>query len=79
MLALIAVAVGISLGIYVYKVIFRVVGEQGLNADPLLFAPPHTWWLVLLVPSAVAVSALASALPAWRAAGTNVVEVLRAE
>ncbi len=79
LLALIAVAIGIPLGIYVYHVIFRVVGEQGLNADPLLFARPHTWWLVLLVPSAVALSALASALPAWRAASVDVVEVLRAE
>ena len=79
LLALIAVAAGIPIGIYVYKVIFRIVGEQQSNADPLLFAPPHTWWLILLVPSAVAVSALASALPAWRAASVDVVEVLRAE
>ncbi len=79
LLALIAVAGGIPLGIYVYKVIFHFVGEQQMHADPLLYAAPHIWWLVLLVPSAIAVSALASALPAWRAASVDVVEVLRAE
>jgi putative ABC transport system permease protein len=79
LLALIAVGVGIPLGIYVYKEIFHVVGVEQLNADPLLYASPHVWWLVLLVPSAIAVAALASALPAWRAANVDVVEVLRAE
>lgn len=78
LLALIAVAVGIPLGLWIYESLFRSIAE-GQGADPTLYTPPEWWALVLLVPGAVALSALASALPARRAANVQVAEVLRYE
>jgi ABC-type lipoprotein release transport system permease subunit len=78
LLALIAVAVGIPLGLWIYETVFRAIAE-GEGADPTLYTPPAWWALVLLVPGAVALSTLASALPARRAANVQVAEVLRYE
>ena len=73
-----AVAVGIPLGLWIYESIFRAIAE-GEGADPTLYTPPEWWALALLVPGAVALAALASALPARRAANVHVAEVLRYE
>jgi putative ABC transport system permease protein len=78
LLALIAVVIGIPLGLWIYESIFRSIAESE-GADPTLYTPPAWWALVLLVPGAVALSALASALPARRAANVQVAEVLRFE
>jgi putative ABC transport system permease protein len=77
--ALIAVALGIPLGVWLYGVIFREVAEAEMGADPLLYTRPEWWWLVLLVPASIFVAALASALPARRATHAAPAELLRYE
>jgi putative ABC transport system permease protein len=78
LLALIAVAIGIPLGLWIYESVFRAIAE-GQGADPTLYTAPDWWALLLLVPGAVVLAALASALPARRAANVQVAEVLRYE
>jgi putative ABC transport system permease protein len=79
LLALIAVGVGIPVGLWVTEQMFRQVAENELGADAMLYTPPQWWALALLVPAAVLLSALASALPARRAVRVQVAEVLRYE
>lgn len=79
LLALIAVVAGIPIGLWVQEWMFRQVGEREMGADPSLFTQPSWWSLALLVPGAVLLAALASAVPARRAANVQVAEVLRYE
>ncbi|RIK44397.1 MAG: hypothetical protein DCC58_08290 [Chloroflexi bacterium] len=53
--------------------------RQPQGADPLLYTRPEWWWLALLAPGAIVLSALASAIPARRATGVAPAEVLRYE
>lgn len=78
LLSLIAVALGIPIGLWVYEAIFRSIAE-GEGVDPSLYTPPAWWTLALLAPGAVLLAALASAIPARRAAAIQVAEALRYE
>ncbi|MEZ4571601.1 MAG: FtsX-like permease family protein [Thermomicrobiales bacterium] len=77
--ALLAVALGIPSGVWVYGLIFREVAEREMGADPLLYTRPEWWWLALLVPASLAVAAVAGALPARRATVVAPAELLRYE
>jgi len=78
LLALLAVLVGIPLGLIVTGLLFDYLGRQmGMGAE-LGMIPPW-WWLALLAPGALLVSILGSVIPARQAAQVRVVEVLRYE
>ena len=78
LLALLAVLVGIPLGLIVTRLLFDYLGRQmGMGAE-LGMIPPW-WWLALLAPGALLVSILGSVIPARQAAQARVVEVLRYE
>lgn len=78
LLTLLAVLVGIPLGLIVTKLLFDYLDRQmGMGAQ-LTVIPPW-WWLALLAPGALLVSILGSAIPARQAAQVRVVEVLRYE
>ena len=78
LLALLAVLVGIPLGLIVTRLLFDYLGRQmGMGAE-LGMIPPW-WWLALLAPGALLVSILGSVIPARQAAQVRVVEVLRYE
>lgn len=77
-LALLAMLIGVPLGIVLIESLFAAVVRLfgGGSGAPL----PINWaWLLLLLPIALLVTALASAVPARRAARIPVVEVLRYE
>ena len=75
---LLAVLVGIPLGLIVTRLLFDYLGRQmGMGAE-LGMIPPW-WWLALLAPGALLVSILGSVIPARQAAQVRVVEVLRYE
>lgn len=78
LLALLAVLVGIPLGLIVTRLLFNYIGRQMGMGVQLGVIPPW-WWLALLVPGALLVSILGSAIPARQAAQVRVVEVLRYE
>jgi ABC-type antimicrobial peptide transport system permease subunit len=78
-LACIATLVGIPVGILVYRLFFEIIAIGMLDADPELYAGPRWWQLLLLIPAAIVVAALASGLPARLAARVRVAEALRYE
>jgi putative ABC transport system permease protein len=79
LLTLLATVVGIPLGVLLYRGLFTVVGEGMMDADPELYTPPSWTWLALVIPGALIFAALASILPARRATGVQIAEVLRYE
>jgi ABC-type lipoprotein release transport system permease subunit len=71
-----AVIVGIPAGMTLFEVMVRLVAPED-GAD--VAAVPPAWQLVLLAPAAVALTALASGIPARRAAELRVADALRGE
>jgi putative ABC transport system permease protein len=77
-LAVLAVAAGLPLGLLATRAMFDVLSSAaGIGTG--VGAMPGLLWLLPLVPGAVAVAVLATVLPARRAAGVEVAEVLRYE
>ena len=78
MLALVGVAVGIPLGLVVTRVMLDILSSAaGIGTG--VGAMPGVLWLAPLVPIALIVAALASAIPARVASGLKVAEALRYE
>ena len=76
--ALVAVLVGLPLGLVATRVMFDVLSSAaGIGTG--VGQMPGVLWLVPLVPGAIAVAALATILPARRAATLRVAEALRYE
>ena len=75
-LALLAAVVGIPVGYVAFREI--AIALNPTDGPDVITAPPF-WWLAVLVPVAVALSAVASALPARTASRLSVAEVLRYE
>ena len=76
LLALIAAVVGIPLGLLTFRVMFEVVASDLFGAAPEWFRNPPVWQMALILPGAVAIAAIASALPARQAARLQVARVL---
>jgi putative ABC transport system permease protein len=77
-LALIAVAAGLPLGLVATRVMFDVLSSAaGIGTG--VGAMPGALWLAPLVPGALAVAVLATAVPARRAGSVAVAEALRYE
>jgi|GEM_PF-621667 len=79
LLTVLALVVGIPLGMIVFRVLFVLVGENMAGADPALYAAPPLAGVALIVPSAIVFAVLCSVLPAQRAASVQVSDVLRHE
>jgi putative ABC transport system permease protein len=75
-LGLIAIVVGIPVGIVLFRALM-VAMSPSEGAD--IVGTPGPFALALVVPVVLAVTALASSLPARRVARTNAATVLRAE
>jgi putative ABC transport system permease protein len=77
-LAVVAVAIGLPLGLVATRVMFDVLSSAaGIGTG--VGAMPGPLWLAPLVPGAVAVALLGTALPARRAASVRIAEALRYE
>jgi putative ABC transport system permease protein len=77
-LAVVAVAVGLPAGLVATRIMFDVLSNAaGIGTG--VGAMPGILWLAPLVPGAIAIAALATVIPARRAAGVEVAEVLRYE
>jgi putative ABC transport system permease protein len=77
-LALVAVAAGLPLGLIATRVMFDVLSSAaGIGKG--VGVMPGVLWLAPLVPGAIAIAALATVIPARRAAAVEVAEVLRYE
>jgi putative ABC transport system permease protein len=77
-LAVFAVAVGVPLGLVATRVMFDVLSSAaGIGKG--VGVMPGVLWLAPLVPGAIAIAALATVIPARRAAEVEVAEVLRYE
>ena len=77
-LAVVAVAAGLPLGLIATRVMFDVLSSAaGIGTG--VGAMPGILWLAPLVPGAIALAALATVIPAQRAAAVEVAEVLRDE
>jgi putative ABC transport system permease protein len=74
-----ATAVGIPVGLLVYKGLFTLIAEKMADADPQLYTPPAWGGLALIVPGALLFALVASVLPARKAVTVPVTEVLRSE
>jgi hypothetical protein len=74
-LAIAFIVLGLPIGLVLGSVVWRAV------ADSLGVAPHPTiaWWIVLLVPAAIAVSLAASLVPARRARRAQVADLLHSE
>ena len=79
LLAMIASAVGIPLGLVITRALFDSIGEQSGIGPGLLDVVPGAPSLVALFSLAVLVAALGATLPAVRAARVNVADALRSE
>ncbi|HEU0115502.1 MAG TPA: FtsX-like permease family protein [Thermomicrobiales bacterium] len=77
-LAVVAVAVGIPLGLLVTRLLFDELGRR-IGVGPGLGVMPRWSSLVLLLPAAVLLAILGGLLPARRAAAFRVSEALRYE
>jgi len=77
-LALVAAVLGIPLGVLASRLMLNGVGRAA-GVGPGTQVGPTAVGLLLVIPGAVAVGALVGVLAARRAAGAEVVEVLRAE
>jgi putative ABC transport system permease protein len=75
-LAALAVAVGIPLGLVAFRVLLRT---QSASDGPDIATTPDWWWLALLVPGAILLTALASAIPARVAAAVQPARAVRYE
>jgi ABC-type lipoprotein release transport system permease subunit len=74
--AIVALAMGIPLGIVVGRISWRWVA----NSTPLLYVPPlAALAIVIAIPAAIVLANVLAAYPARRAAGVRPAEVLRAE
>jgi len=74
--AIIALAIGIPLGVVVGRVSWRWVA----NSTPLLYVPPlAALAIVIAIPAAIVLANVLAAYPARRAAGVRPAEVLRTE
>jgi ABC-type lipoprotein release transport system permease subunit len=74
--AVVALAIGIPLGIIIGRVSWRWVA----NSTPLLYVPPLAALAILIaIPAAIALANVLAAYPARRAAGVRPAEVLRTE
>jgi putative ABC transport system permease protein len=78
LLAALAALAGIPLGLLVTRLLFDQLGEQTGIGSGVGVMPPFLL-LLLLIPATVILAALASALPARRAAQVQVAEALRWE
>jgi putative ABC transport system permease protein len=77
-LSLIALVVGLPLGLVATRVMFDVLSSAaGIGTG--VGEMPGPLWLAPLVPGAILVAALATAIPARRAAAVQVAEALRYE
>jgi putative ABC transport system permease protein len=77
LLALLAACIGIPLGIWIYRTTFRMLSVDSLGAPPEWYTSPPWWQVLLVLPGAVLVAALASALPARYVSRLEVARVLR--
>ena len=73
---MLAIAIGTPIGIAIFGVL--LVSLNPSDGPDIVTAPPW-WWIALMVPGAVLLSALASVLPARRAAAVRPAEALRYE
>jgi ABC-type antimicrobial peptide transport system permease subunit len=74
--AIIALAIGIPLGIIFGRLSWRWVA----NSTPLLYVPPLAALAILIaIPAAIVLANMLAAYPARRAAGVRPAEVLRTE
>jgi putative ABC transport system permease protein len=76
-LALLAVLVGVPLGLLNSWLLYKLVAERMLEAQPELYAAPGIGWLTLVAAGMLLIALLASALPARYAARTPPAEALR--
>jgi putative ABC transport system permease protein len=79
LMTVLALVVGIPLGLVIFRVLFVVVAENMADADPALYAPPPLLGTALIVPAALVFAILCAILPARRAANVKVTDVLRHE
>jgi putative ABC transport system permease protein len=79
LMTVLALVVGIPLGLVIFHVLFIVVAENMADADPALYAPPPLLGTALIVPAALVFAILCAILPARRAANVKVTDVLRHE
>jgi putative ABC transport system permease protein len=79
LMTVLALVVGIPLGLVIFRVLFIVVAENMADADPALYAPPPLLGTALIVPAALVFAILCAILPARRAANVKVTDVLRHE
>ena len=76
-LALLAMLVGYPLGLLNSWLLFKLVGEGMLDAQPEIYAAPGVGWVTLLALGVLALAVVASALPARVAARVKPAEALR--
>jgi putative ABC transport system permease protein len=76
-LALLATLLGIPLGLLNSWLLFKLVAEHMLNAQPDMYAAPGPGWLALLTLGLLCVALLASAVPARVAARVRPADALR--
>jgi putative ABC transport system permease protein len=79
LLTLLAILVGVPLGLVLFRILFVVVGENMAGADPKLYAAPSWAGIAFVMVGAVIFAGLCTILPARRAANIRAVEVLRYE
>ena len=77
-LVLLAVTIAIPLGVWMIRVLADYLDRSAGSAEAIVTLPAW-WWFVLLYPVALLLAVLGSLVPARRAAGVKVVEVLRGE
>jgi putative ABC transport system permease protein len=77
-IALLAIAVGLPVGLVVTRVMFDILSNAA-GIGPGVGRLPGAMWLLPLVPLALVVAALASAIPARIANSLRVAEALRYE
>jgi putative ABC transport system permease protein len=77
LLALLAACIGIPFGIWIYRTTFRILSVDALGAPPEWYTSPPWWQVLLVLPGAVLVAALVSALPARYVSRLEVASVLR--
>lgn len=77
MLALLAVIIGVPIGMQISRLFFDNIGVGNFDFDSALYQSPPLLWLVLLVPFAIVIAAASSVIPARFAARIQVTEALR--
>jgi hypothetical protein len=78
LLAVVSLIVGLPAGLLVSRVVFDAL-TSAAGGDTGIGVLPNVLWLLPLIPGAIAIAALATALPSRRAAGVQIAEALRYE